>query len=148
MDLPAAFRKGVIFLYGPIQVVRHTLRGGAALVLALLLCAAVPAGAADLTADGRTQSVSARALDPVGHTVGIKLFARGVMVVKMPEGRDAPPGAAACRPATSSSDAAAPPSPPREQFRSLLQENGEAATDLQVRREGTSVTLSVLPGAE
>lgn len=32
-----------------------------------------------------------------------------------------------------------------EQFQSLLQENGETATDLQVRREGGSVTLSVSP---
>ena len=144
MDLPAAFRKGVIFLYGPIQAVRHTLRGGAALVLALLLCAAVPAGATDLTADGRTQSVSARALVPVGHTVGIKLFARGVMVVKMPEG-GTPAGSCGLQTGDVIVRCGGTSVTSTEQFRSLLQENGEAATDLQVRREGTSVTLSVSP---
>ena len=72
-------------MYGPFQKARHALRGGAALVLALLLCAAVPANAAGVTADGTDRTASARMLVPVGHTVGIKLFARGVMVVKAPE---------------------------------------------------------------
>ena len=72
-------------MYGPFQKARHALRGGAALVLALLLCAAMPARAAGVTAGGTDQDTSARMLVPVGHTVGIKLFARGVMVVKAPE---------------------------------------------------------------
>ena len=72
-------------MYGPFQKARHVLRGGAALVLALLLCAAMPARAAGVTAGGADQDTSARMLVPVGHTVGIKLFARGVMVVKAPE---------------------------------------------------------------
>lgn len=73
-------------MYGPFQKARHVLRGGAALVLALLLCAAMPG--ARCRCDGRRQldqDTSARMLVPVGHTVGIKLFARGVMVVKAPE---------------------------------------------------------------
>ncbi|MFR3922660.1 MAG: hypothetical protein ACLTYN_12580 [Dysosmobacter welbionis] len=53
------------------------LRGGAALVLALLLCAAMPARAAGVTAGGADQDTSARMLVPVGHTVGIKPLARG-----------------------------------------------------------------------
>lgn len=64
-------------MYGPFQKARHALRGGAALVLALLLCAAMPARAAGVTAGGTDQDTSARMLVPVGHTVGIKLFARG-----------------------------------------------------------------------
>ena len=92
-------------MYGPFQKARHVLRGGAALVLALLLCAAMPARAAGVTAGGADQDTSARMLVPVGHTVGIKLFARGVMVVKAPR----PRMTAACRPATSSSNAAASP---------------------------------------
>ena len=68
-------------MYGPFQKAKKALRGGAALVMALLLCAAMTPGAAAVTADG----TSARMLVPVGHTVGIKLFARGVMVVKAPE---------------------------------------------------------------
>ena len=93
-------------MYGPFQKARHVLRGGAALVLALLLCAAMPARAAGVTAGGADQDTSARMLVPVGHTVGIKLFARGVMVVKAPA---RPRMTAACRPATSSSNAAASP---------------------------------------
>ena len=118
------------------------LRGGAALVLALLLCAAVPVSAAGVTAGGTASS--ARMLVPVGHTVGIKLFARGVMVVKLPDGgtpaRDCGLQAGdvivKCGGVSVTST---------EQFQSLLRENGEAATDLQVRREGESMTLSVSP---
>ena len=55
------------------------LRGGAAFFLALFLLT-VPAAAAPASDDG-----SGRMLIPVGHTAGIKLFARGVMVVKLPE---------------------------------------------------------------
>ena len=99
-------------MYGPFQKARHVLRGGAALVLALLLCAAMPARAAGVTAGGADQDTSARMLVPVGHTVGIKLFARGVMVVKAPESTCRVRKMcwhSACRPATSSSNAAASP---------------------------------------
>ena len=131
-------------MYGPFQKARHVLRGGAALVLALLLCAAMPARAAGVTAGGADQDTSARMLVPVGHTVGIKLFARGVMVVKAPEsgtpaddcGLQTGDIIVKCGGVSVTSS---------EQFQSLLQENGETATDLQVRREGGSVTLSVSP---
>ena len=131
-------------MYGPFQKARHVLRGGAALVLALLLCAAMPARAAGVTAGGADQDTSARMLVPVGHTVGIKLFARGVMVVKGPEsvrladdcGLQTGDIIVKCGGVSVTSS---------EQFQSLLQENGETATDLQVRREGGSVTLSVSP---
>lgn len=131
-------------MYGPFQKARHVLRGGAALVLALLLCAAMPARAAGVTAGGADQDTSARMLVPVGHTVGIKLFARGVMVVKAPEsgtpaddcGLQTGDIIVKCGVVSVTSS---------EQFQSLLQENGETATDLQVRREGGSVTLSVSP---
>ena len=131
-------------MYGPFQKARHVLRGGAALVLALLLCAAMPARAAGVTAGGADQDTSARMLVPVGHTVGIKLFARGVMVVKAPEsgtpaddcGLQTGDIIVKCGGVSVTSS---------EQFQSLLQENGETATDLQVHREGGSVTLSVSP---
>lgn len=127
-------------MYGPFQKAKKALRGGAALALALLLCAAMPPGAAAVTADG----TSARMLVPVGHTVGIKLFARGVMVVKAPEsgtpaedcGLQSGDIIVKCGGVSVTST---------EQFQALLQENGETATDLQVRREGESVTLSVSP---
>ena len=127
-------------MYGPFQKAKKALRGGAALVMALLLCAAMTPGAAAVTADG----TSARMLVPVGHTVGIKLFARGVMVVKAPEsgtpaddcGLQTGDIIVKCGGVSVTSS---------EQFQSLLQENGETATDLQVRREGESMTLSVSP---
>ena len=84
-------------MYGPLQTAKHALRGGAALALALLLCAAVPVRAAGVT--DAAPSSSARMLVPVGHTVGIKLFARGVMVVKLTDG-GTPPGTAAFGPGT------------------------------------------------
>ena len=64
------------------------------------------------------------------------------MVVKLPDG-GTPAGTAVCRPAMSSSNAGGVSVTSTEQFQSLLRENGEAATDLQVRREGESMTLSV-----
>ena len=56
-------------MYEPLHGAKHLLRGGTALLLALLLCGAVGAGAADMT--------DTRMLVPVGHTVGIKLFSPG-----------------------------------------------------------------------
>ncbi len=49
---------------------------GAALVLAMALCATAALAA----------GTEGKRLVPVGHTVGVKLFARGVVVVKLPEG--------------------------------------------------------------
>ena len=116
-------------------------------MLALLLCAAVPASAADLTADGRTQSAPPGMLVPVGHTVGIKLFARGVMVVKLPEG-GTPARSCGLQTGDVIVKCGGVSVTSTEQFQSLLQENGEAATDLQVRREGEQRDALRLPGAE
>ena len=131
-------------MYGPFQTAKRALRGGAALALALLLCAAMPAGAAAVTADGAGQAASARMLVPVGHTVGIKLFARGVMVVKAPES-GTPAEDCGLRSGDIIVKCGGVSVTSTEQFQALLQENGETATDLQVRREGESVTLSVSP---
>ena len=131
-------------MYGPFQAAKQALRGGAALALALLLCAAVPANASALTAETGTQAASARMLVPVGHTVGIKLFARGVMVVKLTDG-GTPARTCGLQTGDVIVKCGGVSVTSTEQFQSLLQENGEAATDLQVRREGESVTLSVSP---
>ena len=58
------------------EIPKGPLRHGAALVLALLLCTTAALAAEPVQ----------RSLIPVGHTVGVKLFARGVVVVKLPEG--------------------------------------------------------------
>lgn len=131
-------------MYGPFQKAKQALRGGAALVLALLLCAAGTPGAAAVTADGAGRSSSARMLVPVGHTVGIKLFARGVMVVKAPES-GTPADDCGLRSGDIIVKCGGISVTSTEQFQSLLQENGETATDLQVRREGESMKLSVSP---
>lgn len=143
--VPADFLKqGVIGLYGPLQRARRMLRRGAALVLAFLLCSPILAMAADVTDSGSTQISSARMLVPVGHTIGIKLFARGVLVVKLTDG-----GTPAKECGLQTGDVIVKCGgvsvTSSEQFQSLLQKNGDSAMDLQVRRAGDSMTLSVEP---
>ena len=120
------------------------LRRGAALVLAFLLCSPILAMAADVTDSGSTQTSSARMLVPVGHTIGIKLFARGVLVVKLTDG-----GTPAKECGLQTGDVIVKCGgvsvTSSEQFQSLLQKNGDSAMDLQVRRAGDSMTLSVEP---
>ena len=112
------------------------LRGGwarrlAGVILALVLCTAM-AGAVNME----------RKLVPVGHTVGVKLFARGVMVVRPPEdgtpaqtcGLEAGDVIVRCGGTAVTST---------EQFQSLLQQGGD--TELEVNRNGGDVKLSVEP---
>ena len=113
-------------------------RGGAAFFLALFFLT-VPAAATPAADSG-----SARMLIPVGHTVGIKLFARGVMVVKLPED-DTPARECGLKTGDVIVKCGGVSVTSTEQFQSLLQKTGEDATDLQVRRGGESVTLSVSP---
>ena len=61
--------KGVIVLYEAQGHAKGLLRGGAALLLALFLCAGAPAKAAEVT--GAFENETARMLVPVGHTVEI-----------------------------------------------------------------------------
>ena len=131
----------VIFLYGLWQTAKRALRGGAALLLAMQLLMA-PTAAARAAEPERLPSV--KELVPVGHTVGIKLFSRGVLVVKLPE--DSTP-AKACGLRTGDVIVRCGGTAVRssEQFRSLLQKTGQQNTDLQVRRNGKSMTLSVCP---
>jgi len=98
--------------------------------------------AAGVTAESGTQD--ARMLVPVGHTVGIKLFARGVVVVKLSDG-----GTPAKECGLQTGDVIVKCGgvsvTSTEQFQALLQKNGDASTDLQVRRDGGSMTLAVEP---
>ena len=123
-------------MYGPLHGAKRLARCGAAVLLALLLCGAAGAGAADMT--------GGRALVPVGHTVGIKLFARGVMVVKLTDG-GTPARAGGLQTGDVIVKCAGSTVTSSEQFQDLLQKSAGAATDLQVRRDGGSVTLSVEP---
>ena len=111
-------------MHESLQTAKKWLRGGAACLLALLLCAAAPARAADVTADGPAAGTSARMLVPVGHTVGIKLFARGVLVVKLPEG-DSPARESGLQTGDIIVKCGGVSVTSTEQFQTLLQNTGE-----------------------
>ncbi len=112
--------------------------GGAALGLAAMLLASaltVPAAAADLS--------SARTLVPVGHTVGIKLFSRGVLVVKLAEG-NTPAKACGLTAGDVIVQCAGNPITSTEQFQSLLQDAAGESAKLEVRRGTKLLDLSVI----
>jgi len=120
-------------LYGLSRFAKRALGAGAALALAFLLCAG-----------GRVKAVEPRMLVPVGHTVGIKLFSRGVVVVKLTEG-GTPARECGLRTGDVIVKCGGDAVTSTEQFQSLLQKNGGDASDLQIDRAGSSVTLSVEP---
>lgn len=132
----------MIVLYEAQGHAKGLLRGGAALLLALFLCAGAPAKAAEVT--GAFENETARMLVPVGHTVGIKLFSRGVVVVKLTDG-GTPARTCGLRTGDVIEECNGAAVTSTEQFQSLLQRSGGSETDLQVRRDGGSMTLSVAP---
>ncbi len=83
-------------------------------------------------------------LVPVGHTVGIKLFSRGVVVVKLTDG-GTPARECGLRTGDVIVKCGGDAVTSTEQFQSLLQRNGGGASNLQIDRAGDSVTLSVEP---
>lgn len=120
-------------MYGLSKIARRTLGAGAALALVFLLCAGMPVKAEE-----------PRMLIPVGHTVGIKLFSRGVVVVKLTDG-GTPARECGLRTGDVIVKCDGDPVTSTEQFQSLLQKSGGSAADLQVDRGGDQVTLSVEP---
>lgn len=132
----------MIALYEASKHAKRLLRGGAALLLALLVCAGAPADAAAV--NGMSQGTAARMLVPVGHTVGIKLFSRGVVVVKLSDG-GTPAKSCGLRTGDVILECGGAAVTSTEQFQSLLQQSNGGETDLQVRRNGDSMTLSVSP---
>ena len=119
--------KGVVRLYGAWA---KRICGMAA---AVLLCVAA-AGASDMS--------GAKSLVPVGHTVGVKLFAKGVMVVKLVDG-GTPARNGGLRTGDVILECGGLPVTSVEQFKSLLQEDGSA--DLRVSRNGGEVAIRVEP---
>ena len=126
-------------MYEPLQTVQRVSRCLMALALTVL-CAATVA----MAAPAETGETSARMLVPVGHTVGIKMFSRGVLVVRPPE-NSTPAKACGLRSGDVILKCGGVSVVSTEQFQSLLQKNGEETTQLQVNRGGDSVTLSVEP---
>lgn len=132
-------------MYEPFQKTKRRLRGGAVFCLSVLLFAAAlspAAGAVEITAAAPVSS--ARTLVPVGHTVGIKLFARGVVVVKLSEGTT-PAKSSGLQKGDVILKCNGVQVASTEQFQSLLQSTGGGSADLQVRRGSTSVTMEVAP---
>lgn len=129
------------------QTSKHRLRGGAAACLAALLLLPVCTGraaAVSVTETASGTAASARELIPVGHTVGIKLFARGVLVVGLTPGKTPAKSCGLekgdvilkCNGAAVTSS---------EQFQSMLQSAEGETVDLQVSRESSRKTMSVRP---
>jgi len=111
--------------------------GGAALWLAALLLVSaltIPSVAADLS--------SVQTLIPVGHTVGIKLFSRGVLVVKLAEG-ETPAKACGLAAGDVIVQCAGNTVTSTEQFQSLLQNAAGKAAELEVHRGSRTLDLSV-----
>ena len=80
----------------------------------------------------------------MGHTVGVKLFARGVVVVKLPEG-GTPARTCGLKTGDVIVECGGEAVTSTEQFQSLLQKNGTDATALEIKRQGSPLTLSVEP---
>ena len=111
-------------------------RSAAAFCMALALCGSLRAGA---------EEMSPRMLVPVGHTVGIKLFSRGIVVVKLTEG-GSPAKSCGLKTGDVILECGGITVTSTEQFQSLLQKT-EGSTALSVRREGDTMTLNVSPKA-
>ena len=101
--------------------------------MALLPCVST-AAAANVTGE--------RSLIPVGHTVGVKLFSKGVMVVKFPDGRT-PAKDCGLRTGDVIVKCGGVPVTSTEQFQTLLQQTD--AAELEITRDGGAVTLNVKP---
>ena len=125
----------------PLKGVR-CLRRGAVCLLTVCLLAAV--GVDARAAAGHDGTADLRMLVPVGHTVGVKLFSRGVLVVKPPED-GTPAEECGLRSGDVILRCGEESVTSTEQFQALLQENGEAVTALQIRRAGDQLSLSVEP---
>jgi stage IV sporulation protein B len=135
-------------LHERIQTSKRRLRGGAAACLAALLLFPVCTGraaAAELTgAAVPATNTGQRMLVPVGHTVGIKLFSRGVLVVGLAEG-GSPAKSCGLEKGdvilTCNGNAVTS----TEQFQSALQTNRGDAVTLQVSRADRRKTLTAHP---
>lgn len=114
-----------------------------AFFLSGLLCAA-----SLWTLRGTALALEAESLIPVGHTIGIKLFAEGVVVIGLAEvetaqGTAAPAAECGLRVGDVIEEANGTEVASSEQFAAMLQTGG--TVDLSVSREGESLTLSARP---
>jgi len=129
----------IIELESVLQNTKHLLRSGILVLIAILFCVPI-AGAADRTED------ASHMLVPVGHTVGVKLFARGVLVVKLPK-EDSPARECGLKEGDVILSCDGNLITSTEQFQSLLQKGEGEPAMLQVHRDGASMSVSVDPEA-
>ena len=99
---------------------------------------------------GPAAALEAESLIPVGHTIGIKLFAEGVVViglaeVKTAQGTVTPAAACGLRVGDVIEEANGAEVASSEQFASLLQSGG--TVDLSISRDGENLTLTWGPGS-
>ena len=92
------------------------------------------------------REASEKMLIPVGHTVGIKLFSRGVLVVKQPD-HGTPAKECGLRTGDVILQCAGTAVTSTEQFQSLLQESAGNTTKLSIQRGQEAVVLQVEPEA-
>ena len=107
------------------------------LLLALMLCLSA-AGAENRTGEAE------RMLVPVGHTAGVKLFARGVLVVRLPED-DSPAKEGGLKEGDVILACDGNPITSTEHFQALIQKTAGEAADLQIHRNGATMYVSVDP---
>lgn len=132
-------------MYESFQKAKRGLRGGAVFCLSLFLCAGLLAAPASAAGVSQSSAVSsARMLVPVGHTIGIKMFSRGVLVVKLSDG-GSPAKTCGLQTGDVILKCGGVGVTSTEQFQALLQNGGGQETDLQVRRGSSSMTLEVEP---
>lgn len=108
------------------------------------LTAALAALAMAVSLAGATRAMAAggeRMLIPVGHTIGIKLFARGVVVANVPEGKS-PARSCGLRAGDVILSCGGQDITSTEQFQSLLQQGD---TSLEVKRDQRQLDLNVEP---
>ncbi len=109
----------------------------------LFTCAAFAPGVR-AEAAARTETAGGRSLIPVGHTVGVKLFADGVLVVGLSDG-DTPARECGLREGDVVLSFNGTDIESTEHLQRLLAENGEAQATMSVRRGARTVELPVTP---
>ena len=129
----------IIKLESILQNAKQLVRSGILVLIAILFCIPI-AGAAERTED------ASHMLVPVGHTVGVKLFARGVLVVKLPK-EDSPARECGLKEGDVILSCDGNLITSTEQFQSLLQKGEGEPAMLQVHRDGASMSVSVDPEA-
>ena len=113
----------------------------AAVCLGLLFtCAAYAPGVRAMT----DEDTGIRCLVPVGHTVGVKLFADGVLVVGLSDG-DTPAKESGLKEGDIVLSFNGTDIESTEHLQQLLAENGEARATMSVRRGAKTLTLPVTP---